>query len=211
MKKKYRVYANANKHKVKASRSGTKTSKRRIAAAADYSSTNYRIYLTNLSDYNNGDLNGEWVNLPVKDDFKSAFSKIGISSNDDEWFISDYETPLANWKIGEYDNIFELNDRVSELVSLDETQLMGVDALLAYGSNMDEAIEQCDNVMVYPDCDSMTDVAYEVIESQGGVEAFAAANPDLVTDYFDYDAYGRDLEINGKFVKTAEGYAEILY
>ena len=50
------------------------------------------IYLTNLGKYNEGELVGEWVELPVDDNFEQAFQDIGINDEYEEWFITDYET-----------------------------------------------------------------------------------------------------------------------
>lgn len=35
--------------------------------------------------------------------------------------------------------------------------------------------------------------------------------PDDLRCYFDFEAYGRDMEINGSFVETESGYIEIYH
>ena len=59
-----------------------------------------KIALTNLRQYNEGDLIFEWVELPC-DDFKPVFDKIGH----DEYFISDYECERFNFHIDEYEKL----------------------------------------------------------------------------------------------------------
>ena len=73
-----------------------------------------RIYLTNLGKYNEGQLVGEWVELPVtEEELEKVLERIGISEEPDEngnyyeeYFITDYESDF-NYKVGEYDSIEE--------------------------------------------------------------------------------------------------------
>ena len=56
-----------------------------------------RIYLTNLGKYNEGELIGEWLDLPCTDkELEEAKERIGISDEPDEngnyyeeWFITE--------------------------------------------------------------------------------------------------------------------------
>lgn len=52
-----------------------------------------RIYLTNLGKYNEGELVGEWVDLPIeKENLQEVFKRIGIDGKQyEEYFITDYE------------------------------------------------------------------------------------------------------------------------
>ena len=44
-----------------------------------------RGFLTNLGKYNEGDLVGEWVDLPIdEDELEDVFKRIGISDEPDE-------------------------------------------------------------------------------------------------------------------------------
>ena len=50
------------------------------------------IYLTNLGKYNEGELIGEWVQLPISnEDLQKVFERIGINEEYEEYFITDYE------------------------------------------------------------------------------------------------------------------------
>lgn len=50
------------------------------------------IYLTNLGKYNEGELIGEWVELPVsQEELQKVFERIGINEEYEEYFITDYE------------------------------------------------------------------------------------------------------------------------
>ncbi|EGW0545412.1 antirestriction protein ArdA [Listeria monocytogenes] len=54
------------------------------------------IYLTNLGKYNEGELIGKWVTLPTDSELlEKAFQQIEIGEEYEEYFISDYESPLG--------------------------------------------------------------------------------------------------------------------
>lgn len=152
------------------------------------------IFLTNLGKYNEGELVGEWVELPVDDDFEQAFKDIGIGTTDEfgqpyeEWFITDYESDFG-LDISEYQNIYELNELAQQLDDLDEVDAGKVKAYLSYYSSDDieDALNAIDDCYVYYDCDDMTDVAMQYVEEIGGVDQVGKDN---LERYFDYDAFG---------------------
>lgn len=167
----------------------------------------FRIYLTNLGKYNEGLLVGEWVNLPVSDDFESAFDHIGINERYEEWFITDYENDYC-YQVEEYENIFELNELAEELENLEETTHSIIAAMLEHGFDFSEALNHVDDVVIYHDCQTMADVAYEVVEESGMLNSI----PDNLRNYFDYEAYGRDLDLEGTFIFTVGGDCiEVIY
>ena len=59
----------------------------------------------------------------------------------------------------------------------------------------------------YPDCETMTDVAYYYIDE---LQALGDIPPSL-QNYIDYEAYGRDLDMGGCFIETSRGMCEIPY
>ncbi len=93
-----------------------------------------KIYLTNLGKYVEGYLIGEWVTLPVDDDeLEEVKKRIGI--NNEEYFITDYESDI-------------------EIIS----------ALLSEGYTMEEALEKKDDCCIWYDCENMTDIAYKLCD-----------------------------------------------
>lgn len=107
--------------------------------------TNTRIYLTNLGKYNEGTLQGEWVDLPIgEEELKKVFDRIGINKEYEEYFITDYETDL-NITIGEYENIKELNETIEELEDLTDFEIDKVNAIIEY-ENYD-SVEDLQNVI----------------------------------------------------------------
>lgn len=60
---------------------------------------------------------------------------------------------------------------------------------------------------IYSECYTMADVAFEIVEECGMLDSM----PDSLRNYFDYAAYGRDLDIEGHFYYTGEGiFVEII-
>lgn len=157
----------------------------------------FRIFLTNLGKYNEGELVGEWVDLPVDDNFEQAFEDIGIDDHYEEWFITDYENDYG-YRVSEYENIFELNDMAQQLETLDDSEKEVITGYMSeVNDDFEEALEVVENrdFMYFPDCSSMTDCAYYWVDDVcGGVDNL---DQDTIETYFDYDSYGRDIRLNG--------------
>lgn len=100
------------------------------------------IYLTNLGKYNEGELVGEWVQLPISnEELQKVFERIGINEEYEEYFITDYECDF--YEIGEYENIDTLNEIAEKIDNLDEEQEQVVKVLMSEcGYDLDDAIEK---------------------------------------------------------------------
>ena len=163
------------------------------------------IYLTNLGKYNEGELIGEWVSLPIsKEDLQEVFERIGINEEYEEYFITDYECDF--YEVGEYENLDTLNEIAERIEELDEEESKVVKALMSELSyTLDEAIEKVNNgdYTIYSDCNDMTDVAYQVVEDCGYLNNV----PENVARYFDYEAFGRDLGIEDTYIFTDDNEA----
>ena len=120
-----------------------------------------KIYLSNLGKYNEGDLVGEWVTLPIeKKELEEVKERIGINEQYEEFFISDYESDIDGLEIGEYDNIEQLNRLVKTLNDLNEYDREIAEALLSEGYSIDDIFEiGFENMYMYDDCKDMEDVA----------------------------------------------------
>lgn len=168
-----------------------------------------KIYLTNLGKYNEGFLVGEWVELPATDEeLEAVKTRIGINAEYEEMFISDYETDVDGVEVGEYENLEELNELAESLENLDDDEMIAMQAMLLDGYSFKEALEkvQDGDYRVYSGCDSMTDVAYEVVEECGYLDNV----PENVSRYFDYEAFGRDLGIEGTYYNINGDMVEII-
>lgn len=157
-----------------------------------------KVFITNLGKYNEGELIGEWVSLPVdENELEEVLERIGINEQYEEYFITDFETEIDGLNVDEYSNISELNELAEQLESLDEYDLEKVGAIIeAYGAELQEAIENIDDYTYYSGM-SLEDVAYEIVE-----ECYEL--PEIAQRYFDYEAFARDLGYDG-YEETTNG------
>lgn len=164
-----------------------------------------KIFISNLKEYNNGKIIGEWVSLP-HEGLEEVLNKISNNGND-ELFISDYETDISNLKISEYDDILQLNEIAEEIDNLSDDEVIALQAYLEQYNDIEQALEEVrqGNYTIYYDCDDMSDVAYQVVNESGLLDGV----PEEVKIYFDYEAYGRDMEINGTFIQIDNSFVEL--
>lgn len=131
-----------------------------------------------------------------------------ISNNgNDELFISDYETDISNLKISEYDDILQLNEIAEEIDNLSDDEVIALQAYLEQYNDIEQALEEVrqGNYTIYYDCDDMSDVAYQVVNESGLLDGV----PETLKGYFDYEAYGRDIDINGTFIQIDNSFVEL--
>lgn len=178
----------------------------------------FRIFLTNLGKYNEGELVGEWVDLPCED-FDAVLKRIGVSDQPDEqgryyeeFFITDYESDYGV-KVHEYENLDHLNE-VAEL--LEGTDAAIITALLEVMSDLEEAVScyQRGQYSVYPGCDDMGDVARAWYEATGDLKKWEDGGLD--PNAINWDYLGRGLEGDGTFIAYDDrdgrsGYVEVLW
>lgn len=167
-----------------------------------------RIWAGSVTKYATA-LIGEWVSLPCED---LAARLHSIDPGTEEWAIFDSECPaLPSLRIGEYDSMQRLNELAEVLEGLDEDDLQRVDALLAYGVDIDAALECYDDVCALPDyVDGIDD--YQAIGEYYAdlLDVFAGVPEDSpAREYFDYSGYGRDMAIELCLVETPGGVFEI--
>lgn len=164
-----------------------------------------KINVTNLKKYNEGALVGEWVSLP-HEGLEEILDKIS-NNGKDELFISDYETDINGLKVAEYDDILQLNEIAEEIDNLSDDEVIALQAYLEQYNDIEQALEEVrqGNYTIYYDCDNMEDVAYQVVNDCGLLDGV----PEEVKIYFDYEAYGRDMEINGTFIQIDNSFVEL--
>jgi len=160
-----------------------------------------QVYIANLGKYNEGELVGAWFAPPI--DVDEMEEKIGLNGEYEEYAIHDYELPF---EISEYTPISEIN-RLCELVMELEGSLILEELKEIQGmwfSSIEELLENADDILCYSDCDSMEDIArYYVEETKQLGEV-----PSNLHNYIDYQALGRDMEIEGNYLVTSHGVFE---
>lgn len=173
-----------------------------------------KIFLTNLGKYNEGHLIGKWVELPV-DSFTPILKEIGINEQYEEYFISDYETDIKGLKIEEYEDLKKLNKFAEECEDFDEWDLAKLGAMLKagnYNKYDEDFFDMVQDCVIFNNCHTMEDVAYEVVEALGFFEELEKDSwaREVMERYFNYEAYGRDLEIERTYVYMGNGiYVEL--
>lgn len=169
-----------------------------------------RVYVGSVTKYAYA-LVGEWVNLPC-DDLTARLHDIDPET--EEWAIFDSECPdLPSLHIGEYDSMQRLNEAAEALEDLDEDERQRVDALLAYGVDIDDALDHYDDVFALPDYVGGIDDFQAIGEYYADMlDVFEGVPEDSpARTYFDYAGYGRDVVLEGSFVETGAGVFEISY
>ena len=176
----------------------------------------FDAFITNLGKYNEGSLVGEWVKFPTTaEELQKVFERIGIGSKDDfgqsyeEWFITDYDCYVDGLydKLGEYENLDELNYLASKLDEMSQGEYEQFQAAMEIGDHsgsLQEIINLTENLDcydVYPDIRDHDDLGRYYIEELDAMQV-----PEHLRNYIDYEAYGRDiaLEEGGEF--TDFGY-----
>ena len=176
----------------------------------------FAAFITNLGKYNEGELVGEWVKFPTTaEEMKEVFKRIGIGQRDDfgqpyeEWFITDYDCYVDGLysKLGEYENLDELNYLASKLDEMSESEYAQFQAGMEMGDHcgsLQEIINLTENLdcyEVYPHIEDYDDLGRYYIEELEVMQV-----PEHLQNYIDYEAYGRDVAMdeNGSF--TDQGY-----
>ena len=167
-----------------------------------------KIFVTDLSAYNNGFLVGEWITLPMNKEelafrVKMILGKGEMLCNDsfhEEYFITDYEFETVDMcKVGEYDNIYTLNKQARLLEDIEESEHKLIKFLLDENivSSLEEGIEKRDEVIVYENY-SMRDIAEEYIEENFDLDSLSS----LISNNIDYDGIAADFEMEGCYSKV---------
>src|SRR5690606_31161695 len=122
----------------------------------------------------------------------------------EEYFITDYESDIKGLEIDEYTNLYRLNDLIVEYNALHEHDQKKAQAVMEYfGYDLEEVLERLDNFILYEDVETLEDLGRywaDVMDLFKGKEFFET--------YFDFERYGRDIDINSSGGFTSFGYIE---
>ena len=186
------------------------------------------VWIGNLGKYNEGELVGEWLNLPVSKQELDTFlrEKVGLQLTQaevdkaleedgvcyEEYMINDYETDLPI-KISEYENLDNLN-----LLATIAENVNDMDAINAYVDSQGEmTLEELANLMEQEDDiayfrfsnDSFSmsaeeKMGYEMAEATGLLETLQKLQ---IEEFFDFEGYGSSWE-NGDITILDNGYID---
>jgi hypothetical protein len=177
-----------------------------------------RVYVANLSKYNNGELVGAWLNLPATHNEIKAFlkTKVGLNSQHEEYGAHDYD---SDFSLCEYENIYTLNMLAVVLEQMSETEKGLAVAYCDYNGLKDalNAINVCMqiNELSYVAIDANTwgskeeklgcvllDEIYTDIKA--ALEQCKLGNSLSAYDYFNFETFGRDASINDGYFASDE-------
>ena len=146
---------------------------------------------------------GKWVELPTTTDELDEAIAYARTEDCEEVMISDYE----GIKCEEYDNIYDINERAEMLSDLDDDEAEIFEAVLDDVGDFDEALRIVEDhdYLYYSGCCTMEEVARMYCEDTG----LLAEIPVYLRDYFDFEAYGRNMEMSGNFIELSDGFVEI--
>ena len=186
-------------------------------------------YVTNLGKYNEGELASEPLKFPTTtEEVQALLKRIGVDNIQyEEIFIADYggDLPELNACLGEYESIDELNHLACLLSELDQGELEKFEAVIDSGehtSSVADLINLAQNLdcyEFYPGVEDDETLGRIYVEDMEAIDV-----PEHLLNYFDYEAYGRDIRLEedghfapggyvlnngGKFIEHYHGIEDI--
>ena len=148
-----------------------------------------RIYVGTYAKYNSGSIQGEWLDLDDyadKSDFIQACLELHEDEEDPELMFQDWEN-IPDAFISEC----SIDPDFWDYMNCDHDE----DAKAAYMDCFGEWDESNFEERYRGQYDSFTDLAEQLLDETGELEAI----PENLRNYFDYEKYGRDLQLGGDF------------
>ena len=171
-------------------------------------------FITNLGKYTEGELVGKWVDFPITNgELQEVLQEIGIDGiRYEEIFFTDYESDIDGLSacLGEYESIRLLNCLATKIEESDcDTDELA--ALIEYGEytgSIEELLTLVDNTdcyLIYHHIQDDSHLGYNLIEEMRLLQEWkVSGNP--LSNYIDYEAYGRDVRLEQGGVLTENGY-----
>lgn len=189
-----------------------------------------KVWIGNLGKYNEGELVGGWLELPVHQDELDKFLRkvVGLQLTNEEvdealakdgvcyeeYMINDWECELDCVEYHEYANLEELN-KLAAFIEM-SNDIDKVNAYCQY-QNISDINEVC-NVIAQEDDIHISSPDYKatlsdkelvgwwyIDEVYGGIEEYirsSAFDRGSIEDYFDVESFGRDLRLNYSYDDT---------
>lgn len=146
---------------------------------------NPSLYVGTYAKYNNGNIQGAWLDLtdyPDAEDFYKACKELHADEHDPEFMFQDFEN-FPKSLYSESGNI----EVVYEYIDFLKSTYLSIEAVEA-GIELDIPLDNLEDAY-YGQFDSDIDLAHEYIESTGLLQSV----PETIANYFDFEAFGRDL------------------
>lgn len=162
--------------------------------------------LTNLGKYNEGGLDYVWVSFPCdEDDFQDSLKKIGIGKDRgdgsvyEEYFFSDWDTDY-NWvdlsNLGEYEDFDDVNEYAESLENIvDDGNEEEFKAAMEYSGDFHDALDLVETGSVTKISDESRSNRMDEAIGAYYIDSMGFDAMSDIEEYFDYEAYGRDIRI----------------
>lgn len=154
------------------------------------------VAVTNLKEYNERKLNYIWVELGVVSNEELEVQITDHFGKDvEEFFISDFTSPF---EIGEYDNFYDLNERLLNLsVSLDKIdEDVFVTIHKGFGLSFDETVELIRNqeYRIYDVSTSDPETAMREIAEEKVEDGYLGTIPERLQSFINYDSVANEIQ-----------------
>lgn len=171
----------------------------------------FEAYVTNAGKYAEGQLVGETLKFPTsEEEVQALLKRIGVDGvRYEEYFITSFDGDVLGLYdyLYEYASLDELNHLACLLSELTPEEIATFEAVIDRGdhtSNVGELINLAQNLgcyAFYPDVDTEEAVGRMYVEHFRFLDV-----PEELEDYFDYEAFGRDMCINENGYFAPGGY-----
>lgn len=170
-----------------------------------------RIYVANLGKYNEGELVGEWLDLPATDkEIETCMKNIRVAegSEYEEYAIHDYECNIDGVKISEYTPLDYANELAERLESIDDEEAFA--ALLDYhGGDISNALTTYEkgDYRFYEGVSDHEDLGMYLYDNELLDAAYYV--DEICPSHLDYEAIGRDFDYNCSGGIYNNGFLEV--
>jgi len=172
-----------------------------LGFATGQSADEPRIYVACLAAYNGGRLHGRWISARAGEDhiWEETRAMLAASPEPDaeEWAIHDYEN-FEGANLSEYAS-FESVCALAEFIA--ERGRLGAKVYRHFGDDLEQAHAAFDDYA--GEFQSLSDFAEDLTE-QTGTEI-----PEAFQYYIDWQAMGRDMELNGDVFTIETGFDQL--
>ena len=133
------------------------------------------LYLANRESYNEGEIVGEWIELPC------------YLNNCEDSIINDYHTDIEGLRIDKYDSIEELNIVADNYESLSLSEQRKVTSIIEWSCcSAKDAIESVNDFELKENISDNIEYGDYLVENKMG------EIPEYIKKYIDIESLGRD-------------------
>ena len=185
----------------------------------------FSVYAQNLGAYSEGNIVGDWIDLPQREEVIDKFlkEKVKIYNNNQEYEIADTDEFPFEYKIIQYADLHEINKLAVIYSLLDEVQIEAVKCYCDNIGKFDMNIQKLLNVCMQSDRINYYQYCFEGIEycnmfskeekygytltEENGIHKLLVDNN--IQYCFDFEKYGRDASINNNITLLENGYIDL--